>query len=112
MSKINIRNVARRLGAIVVEKVKATGGYFGALGLAAEVERRFRIPEGGGRATDPNWTEQRLIRLNPSTLKKLEEIAQQLSETGTKIAPLQVAAILLEVVINAACIRDQSDTRE
>ena len=37
---------------------------------------RFRVPEGGGRATDPTWSEQRLVRLSPKTLKKLETIAK------------------------------------
>jgi len=30
--------------------------------LAAEVAARFRVPQGGGRATDPSWSEQRLVR--------------------------------------------------
>jgi hypothetical protein len=37
------------------------GGYFGAIQWAAEVAARFRVPEGGGRPTDPSWIEKRLF---------------------------------------------------
>lgn len=83
--------IARGLGARRVGKVRASGGYFGALQLAAEVDERFRVPAGGGRATNPDWTERRLIPLSPQTLDRLEELAVLLHA-----APLQVAAILLE----------------
>ena len=96
MSKVDINNIARRLGGEVRGEVKSTGGYFGALALAAEVEQRFRSPAGGGRATDPEWTEQRLVRLKPATLKRLQRLAQHLSGRGQKLAPMQLAALLLE----------------
>jgi hypothetical protein len=79
--------------------VTATGGYFGAMQLAAEVAARFRAPAGGGRNTDPDWTERRLIPLNPATLERLEHLAAVLSEQGVRVTPLQVAALLLERAI-------------
>lgn len=83
--------IAKELGAERRGKVSPHAGYFGALQLAAEVTARFRVPEGGGRATDPSWSEQRLVRLSPKTLEQLEKIAEQ-----THASPMQVAALLLE----------------
>src|SRR5215469_4911206 len=85
---LDMERIAKELGAERRGKVSSRGGYFGALQLAAEVTSRFRVPEGGGRATDPSWSEQRLVRLSP---KKLEKLAEQ-----AHASPMQVAALLLE----------------
>jgi len=89
--KLDMDKIARGLGARRVGPVRSAGGYFGAMQLAAEVAERFRVPQGGGRATDPGWTERRLIPLSPETLRRLEDLAGRLH-----VAPLQVAALLLE----------------
>lgn len=86
--------IARGIGARRVGKVRSSGGYFGALQLMAEVNERFRVPAGGGRATNPEWTERRLIPLSPQTLDRLEELAVLLHA-----APLQIAAVLLEKTV-------------
>jgi hypothetical protein len=96
MGKLNPKTIAGRLGAEHRGRVSVTGGYFGALQLAAEVQRRFRTPTSGGRATDPTMTEQRLVRLKPETLARLEALAAEISESGPRVEPLQLAAILLE----------------
>lgn len=96
MSKVDVNNIAKRLGGEVRGEVKPGAGYFGALALAAEVEQRFRSPAGGGWATDPNWTKQRLVRLRPETLDRLSRLAQYLSDQGQRLAPMQLAALLLE----------------
>jgi hypothetical protein len=88
---LDIERIAKELGAQRRGKVSSRGGYFGALQLAAEVMARFRVPEGGGRATDPTWSEQRLVRLSAKTLRQLEKLAEQ-----THASPMQVAALLLE----------------
>lgn len=54
------------------------------------------MPDGGGRATDPQWTERRLGPLAPETLNRLSEIAKKLQDEGLSIAPLQIAGLLLE----------------
>ncbi len=54
--ELDMDKIADGIGAKRLGKVKASGGYFGAMELAAEVARRFRAPAGGGRATDPEWT--------------------------------------------------------
>ena len=94
--KLDMDKIAKGIGAQRIGEVRATGGYFGAMQLAAEVAERFQIPPGGGRATDPKWTERRLIPLSPETLRRLEEMAHQLH-----VAPLQIAAILLEKTVDS-----------
>src|SRR5438270_7034512 len=92
-----MERIAKGLGAERRGKVSPHGGYFGALQLAAEVAARFRVPEGGGRPTDPSWSEQRLVRLSPQTLEQLEKLAQE-----AKASPMQVAGILLEKAVQTA----------
>src|SRR5262245_65118991 len=93
---LDMARIAKELGAERRGKVSPRGGYFGALQLAAEVAARFRVPDGGGRATDPSWTEQRLVRLSPKTLEQLERLAEQ-----AHASPMQVAALLLEQSVQA-----------
>jgi dsDNA-specific endonuclease/ATPase MutS2 len=47
-----------------------------AMQLLADIEARLRVAVGGGRATDPDWTERRLVPLAPRTLKRLEAITE------------------------------------
>ncbi len=94
--KLDMDQIARGLGAHRRGRVRSTGGYFGAMQLGAEVAARFRVPPRGGRATDPSWTERRLIPLSPSTLKRLEKMAERLN-----VSPLQVAALLLEKTVDS-----------
>jgi hypothetical protein len=55
------------------------------------------VPAGGGRATDPNWTERRLVPLAPRTLTRLAELAATIREQSqVTIEPMQLAALLLE----------------
>jgi hypothetical protein len=94
---MNMDKIARALGAQREGKVSASGGYFGALQLLADIKARFRVPAGGGRATDPNWTERRLVPLARRTLARLEELAAKIREQGQiPIEPMQLAALLLE----------------
>lgn len=95
--QLDMDKIARGLGAQRRGKVSATGGYFGAMQLLADVEARFRVPAGGGRPTDPRWTERRLVPLAPETLERLEEITSRVREHGgVNVEPMQLAALLLE----------------
>src|SRR3954462_14839395 len=91
---LDMERIAKALGAERRGKVSSRGGYFGALQLMGEVAARFRVPEGGGRATDPSWSEQRLVRLSPKTLGQLEKLAEQAHASS-----MQVAALLLEQAV-------------
>jgi hypothetical protein len=94
---LDMNKIARGLGAERKGKVTATGGYFGAMQLLADIEARFRVPVGGGRATDPHWTERRLVPLAPRTLERLEAITKSVREhSGVNVEPMQLAALLLE----------------
>ena len=89
--------IAKSLGAERRGKVDARGGYFGAMQLLADIGARFRVPAGGGRPTDPHWTERRLVPLAPRTLKRLEELSAKVrAHGGIRVEPMQLAALLLE----------------
>ena len=69
-TQLDMDKIARGLGAVRRGKVTASGGYFGAMQLMADIETRFRVPSGGGRSTNPRWTERRLVPLAPITLAR------------------------------------------
>ena len=98
--KLDTDKIARGLGARKKGKVYSTGGFPGAAQLAAEVQARFRVPPGGGRPTDPGWSDKRLVPIAPRTLKRLERLAKRLYEaTGIRVEPMQLAAILVETAL-------------
>jgi len=95
--RVDTDKIAKGLGAKKRGQIYATGGYPGAAQLAAEVRERFRVPDGGGRPTDPSWSDKRLVPVAPETLERLQRIARRLQEeTGIRVEPMQLAAILLE----------------
>jgi hypothetical protein len=109
-TQLNMDKIAKGLGAERQGRVASTGGYFGAMQLLADIEARFRVPSGGGRATDPTWTERRLLPLAPRTLKKLEEIAAKVREHGgANLEPMQLAALLIEKTTERLSEEDAKD---
>ena len=98
--KLDMDKIAKTLGAERRGAVRAGGGHFGAMQLVAEVQARFQTPTGGGRGTDPSWTEKRLLPLAPATLDRLAHLSEELGKQGVKATPLQVAAMLLERAID------------
>ena len=105
--KLDTDKIARGLGAKKKGKLYPTGGYPGAAQLAAEVQARFQVPPGGGRPTDPSWSDKRLVPIAPHTLKRLERMAKRLHEyTGTRVEPMQLAAILLETTTESLAAED------
>lgn len=94
---LDMDKIARGLGADRLGKVDSAGGYFGAVRLLADLETRFRVPSGGGRPTDPRWTERRLVPLAPRTLERLEKLSALVREDrGLSVEPMQLAALLIE----------------
>ena len=107
---LDMNKIAKRLGADRRGKVTASGGHFGAMHLLAEVQARFRVPSGGGRPTDPGWTERRLVPLAPRTLKRLEEITVRVRQHGgANLEPMQLAALLLEKTTERISINDAEE---
>ena len=95
--RLNMDKIAKGLGGERRGPVTAKGGYFGALNLAADITERFKVPQTGGRPTDPSWTERRQLPLRPETLERLEKLAMAIREHGGgEIHPMQLAALLLE----------------
>ncbi len=96
-TQLDMNKIAKGLRAQRRGRATASGGYFGAMQLVAEVEARFRVPSGGGRPTDPRWTKRRLVPLAPRTLRRLEELTAKVRERGSaNLEPMQLAALLLE----------------
>jgi hypothetical protein len=96
-TRLDMNRIARGLRAERRGQVSAKGGYFGALQLLADIQERFRVPPGGGRPTDPLWTERRLVPLASETLERLERLTAQIREEGdVSLEPMQLAALLLE----------------
>jgi hypothetical protein len=94
---LDMDKIAAGLSAERRGTVSATGGYFGAMQLRAEIDARFRVPTGGGRPTDPQWTERRLVPLAPRTLQRLEAFTAKVRRReGINVEPMQLAALLLE----------------
>lgn len=68
--------------------------------LFKEIRRRFKVPAGGGRATDPSLTERRLVRMKKSTLRRLRRLAAGAGSEGYRVEPMQVAAVLVEKAVD------------
>lgn len=97
IKRLNLDKIAKGPGAERAGKVSSKGGAFGAQQLLIEIQARFQSPASGGRATDPAWTERRLVPLAPETLDRLEVLAKTVRErAGVAVQPMQLAALLLE----------------
>lgn len=108
-TQLDMDTIATALGAKRGGRVTAGGGYFGAMELLAEVQARFQAPPGGGRRTDPTWTERRLLPLSRHTLRRLEQITARARKRDSLIVgPMQVAALLLEKVTEKLSV-DQAE---
>ena len=101
--RLNMDKIAKGLSGERRGPVTVKGGYFGALNLAADVAARFKVPQTGGRSTDPSWTERRQLPLRPETLQRLEKLATAIRQHGGgDVHPMQIAALLLEKVAESA----------
>src|SRR5712691_6375472 len=103
--KLDMDRIAEGLGAERRGKVSATGGYFGAMQLLADVEARFRVPAGGGRPTDPRWTERRLVPLAPRTLERLTRPSSAAGESLNPAADVSISSAVAARLLRAHCHR-------
>lgn len=106
-NRVEIDKIAKGLGAHRRGVQEAKGGYFGAMQLVADVKARFRTPKGGGRATDPEWTQRRVLPLAEQTLGRLEQLAKRVGEAEhVRVEPMQIAALILERTLESITDED------
>jgi hypothetical protein len=95
----NVKTIAERLGAVVVDQLPDVGGgAFGAARLARILQSRLQPSRGDrpGRPTDLTWVVHPKVPMSEETMRKLTEIANRISTPQRKVSPMQVAAQLLE----------------
>lgn len=106
-----IRQIAKVMGAEIVDKVPETGGgAFGAERIRQVVEvLRERLQPGQGmrpgRPTAKEWDTRSKVPMTSATRLKLQRLARRMSTTDRKVSPMQVAAQLLENAV-AVCPDD------
>ncbi len=102
----NIEEIANRLGAKVIARVPDTGGgAFGAVRLAhiiSELQSRLLPGRGrrAGRPTDSTWELRPKVPMTRATERRLARLAEQASESGRKVTPMQMAARILEEALS------------
>ncbi len=92
--------IGQSLGASLVVSLPnlPSSGPLDLMQLRAEVAQRLK--SSGGRPTDPTWNVQRLVPFQEERWRQLEELAEQLSSAGRRVSPGQLAAMLIERVLN------------
>jgi hypothetical protein len=94
--------IAARLGAVHVGQVPDTGGgAFGMARLAAVLKARLEPSRGRrpGRPTDVRWIMRPKVPMSRETENQLILLAEQLSTPQRRISPMQLAAQLLEEMV-------------
>jgi hypothetical protein len=99
---IDPRKFARMLGAEIVGELPDVGG--GPFGMArlAHIMHECLIPSQGdrpGRPTNPNWSTRCKVPMSDATLRRLTQLAEDMSTMERKVSPMQVAAQLLEEAV-------------
>jgi hypothetical protein len=98
----NIKRIADGLGAKIVGRVPDIGGgAFGASRLARIMESlQTRLVPGQGKRTgrpsDATWVRHPKVPMSEATAQRLRLLADQASERGRKVSPMQIAAQILE----------------
>ncbi|MBY0227642.1 MAG: hypothetical protein K2W96_00035 [Gemmataceae bacterium] len=101
------RKIAASMGAKLVGPVPEVGGgafEMARLARAVEALRARLVPGRGkrpGRPTDPGWDRHPKVPMSAATERRLAQIAEQASQGGRKVSPMQVAAQLLEEAVGA-----------
>jgi len=99
----NVKRIAEILGAKIVAEVPETGGgAFGASRLAQIVARlQGRVEPADEKRSGPavNGDHAYQLPLSDATFKKLEDLAAKISTDACKVAPMQLAAELLDDAI-------------
>ncbi len=69
--------------------------------LALREEVVARIRSTGGRPTDQTWTLERQVPFRAEVWKALQEMSEQMRETGASASPAQLAALFIEQGVRA-----------
>jgi hypothetical protein len=99
---IDPQEFAMLLGAEIVGEVPDVGGGpFGMTRLAHILHERLTPSRGerSGRPTNPNWVTRCKVPMSNATLRRLAELAEEMSTAERKVSPMQVAAQLLEEAV-------------
>lgn len=94
---------AKLFGATVVGEVpKVGGGPFGMARLAHIMHARLTPSRGErpGRPTNPQWDSRPKVPMSEATIRRLTELASEMSTPERQVSPMQVAAQLLETAVN------------
>lgn len=90
----------KRKAAVVIPDEEAPTGALGVTDVLAWRrwfnERQKQLRSSGGRPTNPAWSMKRQIPFAVDVWSELEKRADACSERGSKIAPGQMAAFLIE----------------
>src|SRR5947209_6870894 len=105
---IDPHEFAKMLGAEIVGEVPDVGGGpFSMARLAHFLHERLTPSRGKrpGRPTNPNWVTRCKVPMSDTTLRRLTELAEELSTAERKVSPMQVAAQLLETSLGRVGVK-------
>jgi hypothetical protein len=101
----NVRRIAKKMGARVVERLPDVGGgALGAMRMAKLLQERLKPGQGErlGRPSVATWTRRPKVPMSEATERRLAELAEQFSrEQKHRVTPMQVAAQLLEAAVES-----------
>ena len=102
----NVKRIAKKLGAKVVERLPDVGGgALGAMRMAKLLQERLQPGQGKrpGRPGVPNWTRRPKVPMSEATEQRLAKLAEVFSrQQKHRVTPMQVAAQLLEAAVESA----------
>jgi hypothetical protein len=112
---IDPQEFAKMLGADIVGEVPDVGGGpFGMARLAHLMHERLTPSQGErpGRPTNPSWVTRCKVPMSDATLRRLTELAEEMSTAERKVSPMQVAAQLLEEAVSRVGVETTAHVEE
>lgn len=105
-AKKHRNEIAKALGASRIAEVKARPVQSAVDLLALRADVFGRIRSQGGRPTDPTWEISRQVPFSSETWQHLKLIADEIGRHGRKVAPAQIAALLIERALRKLEVED------
>jgi hypothetical protein len=104
----NVKGIAKKLGARVVERLPDVGGgAIRAMRMAKLLQERLQPGQGErpGRPSVPTWTHRPKVPMSETTIRRLGELAEAFSrEQKHPVTAMQVAAQLLEAAVERCAV--------